>query len=332
MEKIKYPNFKFIKAVPDPVFDISPHHVRMSCCYMDKTGIYHMFADYIDSSFNTVHSFQAVLNYYTSPDLINWTPRGTVIDKGDYNYAAGIGAADCYGVGSPDVLCLGKYIYLFYAGRGSLAPDQPFNGLAHPGEPGYVSSDIMCAVAEMDKNGAPNGPFIKMGIVLKRKYDWETMRLDDPCVVLDENTLHLYYKGFNDNSNRNNLKLGHAASKPNNIQFVRNTDPIFSASEGLEMPRVFKFNNCWNMFLRHFSADDGAVWRHYISKNGINWELKNPNLFKGAGSEPGKGAADMMLIKSYDGTFTGKALSCGLDEGSLKLWLYRVINVSDLYQ
>jgi len=192
-----------------------------------------------------------------------------------------------------------------------------------------VSCDIMCAVAKMDENGAPNNSFVKLGVVLERKYDWESMRIDDPCVVLDENALHLFYKGFNDNSNRNNLKLGYSSSNLNTILFNSNPEPIFSTSDGLEMPRVFKYNGSWNMFLRHFSTTDGTIWRHYISKNGITWELINPNLFSGAGTEPGKGATDMMLIKNFDGSFTGNALACGLEDGCLKLWLYNVINVSE---
>ena len=325
----KIPDFKFIKKYEEPVFDISPHHARMSCCYRDMSGKFHMFVDFIDASLNTVHSFQAVLNYYTSMDLINWSSHGTVIDKGIYDYNSGKGDSDCYGIGSPDVVLIDENIYLFYAGRGSLAPYQPFNGLAHPGEKGYVSCDIMYAMAKTDKKVTPITPFIKKGIVLGRKYLWESMRVDDPCVVFEENTLHMYYKGFSDNSNKDTLRLGYACSDFENIQFIRNPKPILSVDGGLEMPRVFKYNGRWNMFLRHFSSVGGAVWRHYISLNGTNWELRNPNLFNCAGPVPGKGAADIMLIKNFDGSFTGKALACGLEDGCLKLWLYSVINVSE---
>lgn len=318
-------DYKFIKVHENPIFDISPHHVRMSCCYMDKSGKYHMFADYIDSSLHTVHSFQAVLNYYTSTDLIAWTDHGTIIKKGNYNYETRTGDPDCYGIGSPDVLCTDEYIYLFYAGRGVLAPNQPFNGLAHSGEPGYVSSEIMYAIAPTDKYGAPSGPFIKKGVVFKQKYEWESMRRDDPCVVLEQNLIHLYYKGFNDNSNRDNIKLGYASADIKNFRFIENPEPILSVSGGLEMPRVFIHKGNRNMFLRHFSPIGGTVWRHYISLNGITWTIKNPCLFNCAGPNPGKGAADLMLIKNFDGSLTGNALACGLENGVLKLWLYKII-------
>lgn len=325
MNYTKYPNFNFKSAYEYPVFDISPHHARMACCYRDKAGKYHLFLDYIDASLNTVHSFQAILNYYTSNDLINWSFLDTVVDRGFYNSETALGDADCYGIGSPDVLCTDEYIYLFYAGRGTLPPDKQFNSLALPNEPGYVSCDIMFAKAPADKNGAPCGPFKKQGVVIEREYEWESMRIDDPCVLIDDTTVHLYYKGFNNNSNRNNLKLGYAFASISDMAFKKTSEPILSIYDGLEMPRVFKYKDAWNMFLRHFEVETGTFWRHHISDDGLNWKIKNPNLFNCAGITPGSGATDMMLIKNYDGSITNKALACGLESGVLKLWLYNVV-------
>jgi hypothetical protein len=36
----------------------------------------------------------------------------------------------------------------------------------------------------------------------------------------------------------------------------------------------------------------------------------------------------MMLVKGFDGKFTGKALATGMEEGILKLWLYNVLPVN----
>ncbi len=329
MKSVQYPNFKFEAIYDYPVFDISLHHARMACCYKDKVGKYHLFLDYIEASLNTLHSFQAILNYYTSFDLKSWSLISTAVEKGNFNYENGKGDADCYGIGSPDVLCTDEYIYLFYAGRGSLSPDKVFNGLAHPGEPGYISCDIMFAKAPADKNGAPCGPFKKQGVVLNREHAWESMRIDDPCVLLDGNNVHLYYKGFNDNSNRNSLKLGYAVANISDMNFKKHPDPILSVYDGLEMPRVFKHKDTWNMFLRHFEIETGAFWRHYISDDGLKWKIKNASLFNCAGPIPGSGATDMMLIKDFDGSLSGMALACGLENGILKLWLYDVIIQSE---
>ncbi len=324
-----YPAFKFSLISKTPIFDISPHHARMACCYRDKENKYHLFIDYIDSSLNTIHSFQAIVNYYTGTDLINWTFVQTAVDKGNYNYEKNTGDLDCYGIGSPDVLCTDDFIYLFYAGRGNLAPDEYFNSLAHPGEPGYVSDDIMYAKAPADETGAPCGPFVKQGVVLNREYSWESMRIDDPCVLNEDGKIHLYYKGFNDNVAKDNIKLGFASADIHNFKFSKLKNPILSVAGGLEMPRVFKFKGKWNMFLRHFNKGSGTIWKHYVSDDGLGWKLHNECLFDCAGKKPGAGAADMMLVKNFDGSFSGKALACGLEDSILKLWMYNVIELSE---
>ena len=82
------------------------------------------------------------------------------------------------------------------------------------------------------------------------------------------------------------------------------------------------------MFLRHHNRAEGAVWRHYISENGIDWQIFDPFLFDCAGENPGMGATDIMLVKNIDGTFSGKVLACGLEDKVLKLWLYTCTEVT----
>ena len=319
--------FVFEQAQERTVLDLSPHSVRMASCYADKAGTYHMFCDYIDASLDTIHSWQAEIRYYRSYDLINWDFVSTAVRKGEYNENPGLRDADCYGTGSPDVFYYDGCVYLFYAGRGSLCPDMKFDGLAKPGQPGYVSGSIMLAIAKADEVGSPAQPFEKRGVVLKSEYEWESMRLDDPGVWAEDGTMHLYYKGFNDNKERSNIKIGYAKADISGLKFEKRKEPVMSVKEGCEMPRVFRHNGEWNMFLRHFDKTEGMTWRHYQSPDGLDWSMVDAHLFDCAGPVPGAGAADMMPVKNLDGTLEGHALACGMEDGVLKLWLYEIREV-----
>lgn len=324
MSSLTIPNFKFVPAGNCPAFDISPHHARMASCYRDLNGAYHLFIDYIDASLNTIHSWQAEIRYYRSNDLKNWQFIETALSRGKYDETPEKRECDCYGVGSPHVLCTSEKAYLFYTGRGNLAPDKKINPLAGPGEEGYVSGTIMLATANTDMQGAPSESFSKQGSVVKRTEDWERMRIDDPCALLGDNIIHLYYKGVKTRRDANTIQLGYAKAGRDKLEFRKHPSPIFSVAGGLEMPRVFRYNEIWNMFLRHFNTTDGSIWRHYVSLNGLEWKLYNPFLFNCAGSKPGTGAADMMLINGLNGEFIGKALACRMEDGVLKLWLYNI--------
>lgn len=167
---MKFPKFKFVLNDSEPAFDIAPHSARMACCYCDKAGTYHLFVDYIDASLNTIHSFQAKINYYRSRDLKKWEFVDTVVDKGKYNKNPVLRAADCYGVGSPDVVCAKDEVYLFYAGRGNLNPNQKMDGFSQKGQSGYVSGAIILAKAPTDINGAPCGEFKKQKNVIEMEF------------------------------------------------------------------------------------------------------------------------------------------------------------------
>lgn len=318
-------NFKFVQANERPVFDISPHHARMASCYRDLSGIYHLFIDYIDASLKTIHSWQADIRYYRSSDLKNWEFVETAVSRGRYDEALEKRDCDCYGVGSPHVLYTSGKVYLFYAGRGNLAPDLKWNAFAEPGKEGYVSGTIMLAIANTDINGAPSGSFSKHGPVIKRTEAWESMRIDDPCALVEDNVIHLYHKGFRHIRNAmDTVQVGYAKAELDKLEFKKHTTPIFSVAGGGEMPRVFKYDVIWNMFYRHFDTTDGSFWRHYVSIDGLDWKLHDPFLFDCAGSKPGTGATDMMLINGLDGEFIGKALACGMEDGVLKLWFYNI--------
>lgn len=304
-----------------PVLDLSPHHARMATCYRDRTGTYRLFTDFVDASLRTVHSWQARIEHYESPDLVRWRRVGTAVSPGRWSGKEGGREADCYGAGSPHVLPSGGAVRLFYSGRGNLHPQDPFDGSAAPGEPGYVSADIMAAVAEADPSGAPAGPFRKRGALVRR--EGGCVRLDDPCAVAHDGRIRLYYKKVEGSGGSRKTTVHAATAAPGSLSFS-GAVPIQGVGDGVEMPRVFRHACRWHLFLRHFAAADGTPWRHYVSEDGIRWDLLDPRLFRCAGPEPGRGATDIMLVYGPDGEAEGHVLACGMEDGVLKLWLYRM--------
>jgi hypothetical protein len=318
--------FEFRLRRQHPVFSISPNHARMATCYKDAAGVYHLFVDYVDASLKTIHSFQSEVRQYDSVDLFHWEFVSTAVARGKYRGTPESSDPDCYGAASPHILCVDGEAWLFYAGRGPLDPSAGWSGYAEPGESGYVPSQIMLSVAPLDANGAPAGPFKKRGIVVRNNRDWKRMRVDDPCAVKHAGKLHLYFKAFPSNRDRDMCKLGHACLPLGEAIWLEQDSPVFSVRGGLEMPRVFRYGNGWHMFLRHFDHEQGFWWRHYTSDDGISWSLYDPKLFDGAGPEPGAGAKDMMLVYDLSGGFSGMALATGLLDGFLCLWLYDVVD------
>ena len=105
------PSYTFHLATPNPCFDLSPHHTRMTACYRDKTGIYHLFTDFIDAAQNTIQSWASDIRQYDSPDLLHWQYQSVAVEKGV------LGQPDDHGASSPGILYHNDKIYLFYAGR-----------------------------------------------------------------------------------------------------------------------------------------------------------------------------------------------------------------------
>lgn len=317
--------YRFTPAQDGPVLDLSPHHARMATCYRDDAGVYHLFVDFIPAALNTVHSWQAEIRHYRSSNLQGWEYVRTEAAGNDGDDDPDWPAPDCYGVGSPHILWSGPRLLLFYTGRGSLPPGEAVDSGAEPGQPGYVSGDILLAEAPADAKGAPAGPFVKKGIVVPRDRDWKRMRVDDPCAVVFRDEVHLFYKGFRSRIDADGIAVGHAvAGNRTDLSFMDEPGPILRVRGGAEMPRVFRDRGRWQLLLRHFDRSEGSVWRHYAADRPDRWILVNPRLFDGAGPASAKGPVDTMLISGRDGRFLGKALACGMNRGVLKLWLYDV--------
>jgi hypothetical protein len=261
-------------------------------------------------------SWTAEIRHYRSPDLRNWELVETAVPKGRDD------APDAYGAASPHVLATDERIYLFYAGRANPVGGQADTS-APRGEPGYVAGRILLASAKADQHGAPAEPFRKHGVVVEPEEGWDAMRLDDPCAVLDNGTVHIFFKGFDNNRKRDNVKVGYARAAIADLKFTKHPGPVLAVPGGGEMPRVFRQANRWHLFYHHFDGAGGTCWRHHTSDEPTSWTLADACFFAG---HPSGGPRDIMMIYGMNGQLLDepKMLACANEEGANKLWLYRL--------
>ena len=303
-------SFQLVLDSNSPAFDISPNQTRMATCYRDKAGTYHLFVDFMKTS---TGSWNAVVQYYRSSDLRTWEFVDAVVKKGTGS------DADAFGAASPHVLATDDNIYLFYAGRTNPVGGQ-LNSGAQRGQLGYTACRIMLASAKADKHGAPIGAFQKQGVLVEPGNGWDSMRLDDPCAVLDGGTVHLFFKGFDNNRKRDHVRVGYARAELADMKFTKHPEPIFAVPGGGEMPRIFRKDGAWHMFYHHFGKT-GSTWQHHISDDGIHWRLFDSSFFMG---HPTGGPRDIMMIYGMNGALLDepKMLVGGTENGINKLWLY----------
>lgn len=305
--------FKLVLAEQQAVFSAAPDQTRMATCCRDKQGVYHLFADHMTG---TTISWTAEIQHYRSRDLRNWESVGTAVPKGKD------ADPDAYGAASPHVLATDDRIYLFYAGRAN-----PVGGTADTyaprGQQGYVAGRILLASARADEHGAPVEAFLKHGVILEPGTGWDAMRLDDPCAVLDNGTVHLFFKGFDNNRDRNRVRAGYARAQLADMKFVKHPTPILSVPGGGEMPRVFRQAGQWHMFYHHFGGG-GTCWRHHVADDPKDWKLANPQFFSG---HILGGPRDIMMIYGMNGQLLDepKMLVAGTENGFNKLWLYHLV-------
>ena len=314
--------FRFRQLSEKPVLDAAPNHIRMTTCYLDANGTYHLVTDYIPSALGTWHSWQASLRYYTSHDFSNWEDHGNVLERDE------LSSGENFGVASPHLLWVDGRALLFYAGRSVENLSQESSPFATRGTKGYIGNKIFLAEAAVDSKGRIIGPFTRKGLVLDNTKDWNNMRIDDPCVLKVHDKMRIYFKGFSElTPARDGIDLGVSECSFGKIDFPEPGSSILGVNGGGEMPRVFRIDDQWHMFYRHFSPrSDESHWQHYISEDGLQWKLNDPNLFNCAGSEPVKGATDLMFVYGKDGIVGTrfKVLACGAEEDVLKLWGYEV--------
>jgi predicted GH43/DUF377 family glycosyl hydrolase len=156
--------------------------------------------------------YDATIWYATSPNGRQWTEMGLAIPKGAQ------GEWDEHSVFTPNILIAhGKY-WLFYT-----AVPEPFVNKG----PNPTKTAIGLAVAD-----SPNGPWDKLpsNPVLKTSDDpshFDSLRVDDACLVSREGKFWLYYKGRQWNKGPGETKMGVAiADEPGGPYIKHSGNPI----------------------------------------------------------------------------------------------------------
>ncbi len=143
-------------------------------------GLYYV---YYSRSTADYTGYNASLYYATSLDGFAWTERGEILPKG------GPGAFDEHAVFTPTTLIAGGKYYLIYD-----AVPEPFTN--DNGGPNCTPTAMGIAVADH-----PAGPFRRsdQNPILKpspgQADRFDSLRVDDSCVVVRDGKYWLYYKG-----------------------------------------------------------------------------------------------------------------------------------------
>ena len=325
-----YNHYRFERISEKPVLDLSPAHVRMTACYQDRKGNYHLFVDYIPAVQNTIHSWSAEILYFVSSDLKSWDLVETVVKRGDKDSSS----CDSYGAASPGILVTHNKVLLFYAGRQCGRAVNQGNPLICEDVPEKISSRICLATADTDSNGVPVSSFQKKGqILFSEENDWDACRQDDPSPIIKGNEIWLYFKGFNVRQG-DSIRVGLAKADLQDMIFHKASRPVINIPGGVEMPRVFWTENSesFGMFIRYFQPKENSIWQSLISQDGTSWVPDQTDLFNTI--TPGKGAADMAPVYTMDGKLAQpyRALATGEENGVLKIWALRMIPEESLQE
>ena len=334
--------FRFRRSEPnEPVLSIAPLSTRMVTSYVDRSGRYHLFADIIDHDRevrfqDVLASWDSEIKYFSSSNMKEFSDHGVVVAKGKWTGDAATADLDCVGAASPGVTMAGDRVLLFYAGRGPVDPAGPF---APTKDREDLPGRVMLAIAPVDENGAPAGPFEKSGPVTDFEQPWRNIRHDDPCGVVSDGRIYVFYKGIGQGRPYDNRVFGLSWTSLDQPAgpYTHHPDPILQVSNGAEVPRVFKIGNDWHMFCLQYQKMEGAYrrWHHYTAREPTDWHLADDELLTSHIKRPGEGgAADMCPIwRPFQEEPPRRALAAGLDDGRfghaglLKQWLLEIQEV-----
>ncbi len=142
------------------------------------------------------HGYHADVWFATSQDGVKWVEQGLSIPKGSK------GAWDEQSAFTPNILVWKDKYYLYYTG----CPKPFVNG-------GNQVTKTAIGVAE---SLTPYGPWTKLADpILECSSDFkvfDSMRIDDACLVVMDDTINMYYKGRQWNNTPGNTKLGLATA------------------------------------------------------------------------------------------------------------------------
>ena len=156
--------------------------------------------------------YNATIWYATSCDGHTWTEKGEALTRGPE------GSWDEQSVFTPNILVANKKYWLFYT-----AVPKPFINKG----PNITKTAIGIAVSD-----SPDGPWQKLEVnpVLKASTDpkdFDSMRVDDACLIVREGKYWMYYKGRQWDNTPGNTKMGVAiADKPEGPYQKHRSNPI----------------------------------------------------------------------------------------------------------
>lgn len=164
------------------------------------------------------HGYDATIFHASSPDGHVWTERGEALVRG------GEGSWDEQSVFTPNILAAeGKY-WLFYT-----AVSKPFTNGDKKTPP--TKTAIGLAVAD-----SPEGPWVKLATnpvltASEDHQDFDSLRIDDACLIVREGKYWLYYKGRQWNKSPAQTKLGVAiADQPQGPYIKHPGNPVIQAN------------------------------------------------------------------------------------------------------
>ncbi len=156
---------------------------------------------------NVPHGYDATVWYATSPDGHTWTEKGEALPRGPE------GSWDEQSVFTPNILIAKGRYYLFYTG----VPKPFYNE-------GNQVTETAIGVAVAD---SPDGPWEKsktnpiLEPVDPQWRDFDSMRVDDACLLVRDGKYWLYYKGRRWDDTPGHTEMGLAVAEEPEGPYVR---------------------------------------------------------------------------------------------------------------
>ena len=160
------------------------------------------------------HGYDATIWYATSADGHTWTEKGEALPRGPE------GSWDAQSVFTPNILVAEGRYWLFYT-----AVPEPFNNQGNK----VTKSAIGIAVAD-----SPDGPWKKLATnpalrCSDELRDFDSMRVDDACLIVRNGKYWLYYKGRQWDNTPANTKMGVAlAERPEGPYEKHTGNPVIA--------------------------------------------------------------------------------------------------------
>ena len=158
------------------------------------------------------HGYDATVWYATSGDGHTWVEQGEAVARG------GAGAWDEQSVFTPNIMIAADKYWVFFT-----AVPKPFNN------DGNQVTKSAIGVAASD---SPDGPWEKLPnnpilLCSEDPADFDSMRVDDACLIVRDGTYWLYYKGRQWDNTPANTKMGVAiAEQPEGPYIKHAANPV----------------------------------------------------------------------------------------------------------